>query len=311
MARPLKNSLAYFSFDTDFFNCRKIRRLLNGIGGKGGFGGKGALVFICLLCEAYRENGYFIGWDAEYSQYIADLLGAGFSAGLVNEVKTVCLDTGLFDKDLYDRHTILTSASMQARFITAKTVTSKRKYKPEDIIKPEYLASELANYTENYEELPGKTENYEVKRSYPAKSKVKKNKDNNHNPQNSENHEPLKKGVFDASAFIPPQSQIEDPAPTVISGKITATVAQLEEFRSAIGAMMLSETEKMHVSYAIEQGCTVEHLKKLLAETPKINSFKADWVIRALMQVKRTSETSKKGEDALISELEGQYGSLT
>lgn len=311
MARPLKSSLAYFSFDTDFFNCRKIRRLLNGIGGKGGFGGKGALVFICLLCEAYRENGYFIGWDAEYSQYIADLLGAGFSAGLVNEVKTVCLEIGLFDKNLYERHTILTSASMQARFIAAKTVTSKKKYKPEDIIKSEYLASELANYTENYEELPYKTENYEVKPSNSAKRKEKKNKLNNNNPPNSEKHASKKKGVFEASAFLPPPDQIEDPTPTVISGKITATVAQLEEFRSIIGAMMLTEQEKIHVSYAIEQGCTAEHLKTLLSENPKINSFRADWVIRALMQVKRVSETAKKGEKTLISELEGQYGSLS
>lgn len=314
MARPLKNSLAYFSFDTDFFNCRKIRRLLNGIGGKGGFGGKGALVFICLLCEAYRENGYFIEWDAEYSQDIADLLGAGFSAGLVNEVKTVCLEIGLFNKDLYDRHKILTSASMQARFIAAKTATSKRSYKPEDVIKSEYLASGLSDYAENYGELPEITEKPEdipAERRNSAKRKVNNNKLNNNNPQNSETQESKKKGVFDASAFLPPPGQIEDPTPTVISGKITATVAQLEEFRSAIGAMVLSEAEKMHVSYAIEQGCTAEHLKTLLAENPKINSFKADWVIRSLIAVKRKSETSKKGEDALVTELEGQYGSLS
>lgn len=120
-----------------------------------------------------------------------------------------------------------------------------------------------------------------------------------------------KAGVFDASSFLPAPGQTEDPAGSAIGGKIVATTVQLEEFRTAIGATQLSEIEKMHISHAIEQGCTTEHLKKLLLEKPEINSFKADWVIRSLIAVKRKSEAANKGKDATIAELEEQYGSIT
>lgn len=191
MSRPIKDSLDFFYFPTDFFTRREIRRLVNGSNGKGGFGGKGALVFICMLSELHRENGYFLRWDDEYAQDIADTLGDGFTSGLVFEVKKRCLEIGLFEKDLFDQHKILTSKSIQEFFLSVKEKSGKRSYKPEDIMRAEYISD---GFAELYGEKQGITENHNEIPSNPTKRKLKETK---------EKETKKERGVFNASDFLP------------------------------------------------------------------------------------------------------------
>ena len=59
MARPIKDGVMYFPFDTDFFQDDKIRMV------KAEFGIKSVTVILYILCEIYRKNGYFIKWDKQ------------------------------------------------------------------------------------------------------------------------------------------------------------------------------------------------------------------------------------------------------
>lgn len=138
MARPIKESLNYFPLDTGFFGDRKIKRLLKT------FGGKGTTVYTFLLCEIYRDKGYFLQWDENYPEDIADALGAGFTSSLVSEVLALCLKIGLFDSDLFSSLSILTSTGIQKRYISAKETISKKRYNPDELLFTDYsLLSEI------------------------------------------------------------------------------------------------------------------------------------------------------------------------
>ena len=167
MARPIKESLSYFPFDTGFFSDRKIRRLLKT------FGGKGTTIYNFLLCDVYGESGYFLRWDDLYAEDIADTLGSGFNKNVVSEVLKLCCKIGLFNKELFDKFSILTSSGIQKRYISAKETTSKKKYKPDELLIPAYnLLTEF-----NGEERE-KTEKGGVLPLKEKKSKEKESKGN-------------------------------------------------------------------------------------------------------------------------------------
>ena len=86
MARPRKDGIDYFPFDTDFFSDKKIRIL------KSRFGADGILVYIYLLCEIYRQ-GYYIRLDEDYEFLISDELG--MSSDKVKQVLNKLVDNWL------------------------------------------------------------------------------------------------------------------------------------------------------------------------------------------------------------------------
>ena len=131
MARPIKESLSYFPLDSDFFSDRKIRRLLKT------FGGKGVTIYIYVLCEVYRQSGYFLQYDRFYIQDISDALGEGFNKNLVSDVINFALNTGLFDKKVFDSNCVLTSAGIQKRYLSAKESSAKRTFSVNEIF-PQY-----------------------------------------------------------------------------------------------------------------------------------------------------------------------------
>ena len=116
MARPVKQGLEYFSFDTDFFSDRKVRRIMSACGPNS------ASILICLLCNIYKDKGYYIGWDKELPFDIADIVGV--SEGSVEEVIKKGLQVDFFNQELFQKYSILTSNGIQKRF---KSSTLKRK----------------------------------------------------------------------------------------------------------------------------------------------------------------------------------------
>lgn len=116
MARPVKQGLEYFSFDTDFFSDRKVRRIMSACGPNS------ASILICLLCNIYKDKGYYIGWDKELPFDIADIVGV--SEGSVEEVIKKGLQVDFFNQELFEKYSILTSNGIQKRF---KSSTLKRK----------------------------------------------------------------------------------------------------------------------------------------------------------------------------------------
>lgn len=113
MPRPQKEGLDYFSLDCRFSDRVKLIQAEFGLVGIG--------ILIRLWQKIYGEKGYYTKWDTDVALVFADECRVGVS--VVNEVVSACIRRGLFDKNMYDRHGILTSASIQSRFAAA---TSRR-----------------------------------------------------------------------------------------------------------------------------------------------------------------------------------------
>ena len=123
--RPTKQGIDYFPMDVDFFTDVKIRKIVRACGPQS------TSILIFLLCNIYKDNGYYILWDEDLPFVIADIVGV--SEGAVQEVMLKALQVGFFDNELYEKHRILTSSGIQKRFLNA---TYQRK---ETIIIPDYL----------------------------------------------------------------------------------------------------------------------------------------------------------------------------
>lgn len=123
--RPSKQGIDYFPMDVGFFTDVKIRKISRACGPQS------TSVLICLLCNIYKDEGYYILWDEDLPFVIADTVGV--SEGAVKEVLQKAIQVGFFDTELYEKYKILTSSGIQKRFLLA---TYQRK---ETSIIPEYL----------------------------------------------------------------------------------------------------------------------------------------------------------------------------
>lgn len=123
--RPTKQGIDYFPVDVGFFSDVKIRKISRACGSQS------TSILICLLCNIYKDEGYYILWDEDLPFVIADTVGV--SEGAVKEVLLKALQVGFFDNTLYEKYKILTSSGIQKRFLLA---TYQRK---ETTITPEYL----------------------------------------------------------------------------------------------------------------------------------------------------------------------------
>lgn len=111
MARPTKQGIDYFSFDVNFFNDIKIRKITRACGTSS------ASILICLLCNIYKDKGYYILWDEDLPFLVADSIGT--SEGAVKEVVQKAVQVGFFNQDIFERYNVLTSAGIQLRFKAA------------------------------------------------------------------------------------------------------------------------------------------------------------------------------------------------
>ena len=110
MSRQKKDSLNYFSFDTDFFYAdKRISKLHKR------FGNDGIVFFIYLLTEIYR-NGYYVRWDKDL---IEDAIDLNLTEGLIEQMMTFFKGRGLLveiniSKGTSNRtDTIITSPGIQ------------------------------------------------------------------------------------------------------------------------------------------------------------------------------------------------------
>lgn len=107
MARPNKEGLDYFPFDTNLFQDIRIRKLIKYQSGKA------VTVYALLLCFIYKD-GYYMRWDKELPFIISEQ--TGFEEAYVLEVINSCLKLGLFSNELYTSDGILTSRGIQERY---------------------------------------------------------------------------------------------------------------------------------------------------------------------------------------------------
>jgi hypothetical protein len=120
----IKTGLAFYRIDTDRYQDIRIKRL------KKTFGCMGVAVYDYVLCEIYRVRGCFIGWDESTAFDVAEYFN--LKETQVNEVINYCCAVGLFNKGLLASGRILTSESIQKRYIEMCTRAKRR-----DVIIPE------------------------------------------------------------------------------------------------------------------------------------------------------------------------------
>ena len=137
MARPAKNGIAYWSFDVDFFEDKKILLI------KGEFGLKGITAFIAVINGIYRGEGYFMKWDADDCILLAEKLGDGCTPEWVGSLIARCCERGLFDGRIFTAYGVLTSRAIQRRYLAVK-----RDYSGPTALIGEYILVDLSDRSE-------------------------------------------------------------------------------------------------------------------------------------------------------------------
>lgn len=163
--RPTKQGIDYFPMDVGFFTDVKIRKISRACGSQS------TSILICLLCNIYKDEGYYILWDKDLPFVIADTVGV--SEGAVKEVLIKSLQVGFFDQELYEKYKILTSSGIQKRFLLA---TYQRK---ETTIIPEYLINRANNSINCTINSINHSDNEQSKSKVKVNRKKRKEKENN------------------------------------------------------------------------------------------------------------------------------------
>lgn len=104
-----KTGFNYYNSDTDRYQDIKIKRL------KKEFSCNGLAVYDYILNEIYRVKGCFLEWDESTAFDVSDYFG--LKESVVNEIVKYCCAVGLFDKELYTNGRVITSLSIQQRYL--------------------------------------------------------------------------------------------------------------------------------------------------------------------------------------------------
>jgi hypothetical protein len=131
MSRPLKQGLDYFPYDIDLDQDDKLGMII------GEFGDKGERLYTKMLCWIYKHEGYYTSWNEDVQlRFLRRYNYCGFSMSFMEEAVPRFVKWGLFDKTVFDKVHILTSARIQKTWIDAS-----RKRKDRIIIKKVWLLS--------------------------------------------------------------------------------------------------------------------------------------------------------------------------
>jgi hypothetical protein len=112
MARPIKEGLDYFPLNVNFFDDDKIAFVY------ARFQEKGESIALKLLCKIYSDKGYYYKWGEDEAMLFAKrVLGDPSKHTLANDVVHELVKRDFFNKDIFNRFKILTSAGIQKRYI--------------------------------------------------------------------------------------------------------------------------------------------------------------------------------------------------
>ena len=178
MSRQQKKGVDYFPFDVDFFADRKIKEL------RGKFGADGITLYLYLLCQIYKDEGYYLAIDDGFDYVLsADL---GMDSNKTGQILNFLCKRGLFDAELFTSDKVLTSHGIQMRF---QEIVKVRGQKTEIAVNQKYwlLKNEelkgyikVTHFSDNSEkktDISEKKEHFSVEKRHKVKeSKVKESK---------------------------------------------------------------------------------------------------------------------------------------
>ncbi|MFB6456536.1 DUF4373 domain-containing protein [Chitinophaga sp. Hz27] len=108
--KAITKGFAYWSVQTDRYMDIRIKRL------KKDFKCDGIAVYDYLLNEIYRVKGCYLEWDESTAFDVAEYFG--LKETTVKEIVNYCCAVGLFSKELLTSERVLTSKSIQERYIS-------------------------------------------------------------------------------------------------------------------------------------------------------------------------------------------------
>lgn len=121
MSRPIKSGVDYFPLDTVLdtkFDLIEAE-----------FGLTGFAVVVKLFQKIYGEQGYYCEWTKEVALLFSRKCGGG---NVVSEIVRAAIKRGIFDKNMYEKYSILTSRGIQERYFEAVNrrvhINVKREY---------------------------------------------------------------------------------------------------------------------------------------------------------------------------------------
>ena len=165
MARPNKLGLQYYNIDTDRYSDIRIRRLKNA------FGCVGIAVYDYILNSIYY-NGCVLQWGENTMLDVAEYFD--LKETTILEIINYCCATGLYDKELFTSESILTSKSIQERYVLI-CKNAKIKYNicnRYNLISSEYLSKSTEDFIKSTEEMT---------KSSVKSTQIKKNKNKKKN----------------------------------------------------------------------------------------------------------------------------------
>lgn len=131
MARPQKDGVDYFPFDTVLDTKFELI--------EAEFGLAGFALVVKLFQKIYGELGYYCEWTDEVALLFAKKNNAG--GNVVSELIDASIRRGIFNRDLYEKYKILTSAGIQKRYFEAVSRRAQIEVKKEYL-----LVSDIQKY---------------------------------------------------------------------------------------------------------------------------------------------------------------------
>ena len=178
MARPIKTGTDYFPLDVeldikmDFVESR--------------YGNDGFSTIIKLWQKIYAENVYYCKWDNDIAVLFAFKKANNIDIDKLDGIIKLALEKELFDKNIYEKYGVLTSAGIQKRYLL---ITERRK---KVVINGDYLLIDIPtnsiNVDINFINVDINSKNVDintqskVKESKGKESKVNKIKEKNIEP---------------------------------------------------------------------------------------------------------------------------------
>jgi len=144
-----KKGLDYFPIEEQFWKDDKIAYVTYN------YPENGEIIIIKLLSKIYFNEGYFCTWDKLATTLFSQQYCYGkIDKNYIQEVVSCLLDINFFDKEKYKKYSILTSKSIQKRYLNA----SKRR-KEANNINPIYVCNCLFDDKKCMHESTNNSEN--------------------------------------------------------------------------------------------------------------------------------------------------------
>lgn len=168
-----KKGLFFFYFDVNFFGDKNIKIL------RARYGSDGIVLYIYILCEVYKDNGYYMQVDDDFIYTASSDLN--MSSEKIGQMLNFLLKRSLLDDTLFQSDKVLTSTGIQKHYQDA--VKERGKKNPVSVNEKFWILSEedtqgfikVQHFSDNSEKL---TSNSGKKASNSGKTDLNKIKIN-------------------------------------------------------------------------------------------------------------------------------------